>query len=102
MKEKFLLLLLVVLLACLLLVTLNSTTKAQPEPLKPQTRSVAVTFDDLPAPHLYEVEKLRGLTCKLLATFEAHRIPVIGFVNEGKLEAHGGKEVEARTQVLKI
>jgi len=61
-------------------------------PPRPQ-RSVAVTFDDLPAPEgsivSREVAVLRELTHKLLAAFEEHAVPVVGFVNEGKLFVDG-------------
>jgi peptidoglycan/xylan/chitin deacetylase (PgdA/CDA1 family) len=100
MKEKFLLVLLVLLLACLLFVTFVSSAQAIQQ--TPAQRTVAVTFDDLPAPHTYKVEKLRDLTRRLLDTVKAHRIPAVGFVNEGKLRANGGGEVEARTRILKM
>ena len=56
-------------------------------------RSVAVTFDDLPgAPASVvsnEVDALREMTGRLLAAFRAHDVPVVGFVNEGKLFVEG-------------
>jgi peptidoglycan/xylan/chitin deacetylase (PgdA/CDA1 family) len=102
MKEKLLLLVVILLLACLLFITLNTAAQAGGQRPSAAQRAVAVTFDDLPAPHLYNVEKLRGLTRKLLDAVKAHRVPAIGFVNEGKLSANGEREVEARTQVLKM
>jgi peptidoglycan/xylan/chitin deacetylase (PgdA/CDA1 family) len=105
MKEKLLLLVVVLLLACLLFVTLNAASHAGGPRRAGQGRSpraVAVTFDDLPAPHLYDIEKLRALTRKLLDAVKAHRVPAIGFVNEGKLTAKGAGEVEARTRILKM
>jgi peptidoglycan/xylan/chitin deacetylase (PgdA/CDA1 family) len=71
-------------------------------------RAVAVTFDDLPGPVgglvSNEVAGLRENTRKLLAVFTAHRIPVVGFVNEGKLFVHGETptETEARTAILRM
>jgi peptidoglycan/xylan/chitin deacetylase (PgdA/CDA1 family) len=70
-------------------------------------RVVAVTFDDLPGPPgslvANDVAALRENTRKLLATFAEARIPVVGFVNEGKLFVDGEKpeDAEARIAVLK-
>ena len=77
-------------------------------PLTAGEKSMAVTFDDLPGPPAgllsNSVSGLRENTRKLLAIFAKHRIPVVGFVNEGKLFVPGEKpaEVEARTGVLKM
>jgi len=71
-------------------------------------REVAVTFDDLPGPPgallSTDVAGLRENTRRLLATLSAHRVPVVGFVNEGKLflEDEGPAEVAARTSVLRM
>lgn len=73
-----------------------------PEQRAPQRR-VAVTFDDLPFTGdggKTTVSELREFTSRLLGTFAAHRIPVIGFVNERKLQPEG--EREARIAVLKM
>jgi peptidoglycan/xylan/chitin deacetylase (PgdA/CDA1 family) len=70
-------------------------------------RRVAVTFDDLPGPPgslpSTDVAALGENTRKLLATFAELRMPVVGFVNEGKLFVEGERpaDVEARTAVLK-
>jgi peptidoglycan/xylan/chitin deacetylase (PgdA/CDA1 family) len=53
-------------------------------------RRVAITIDDLPrggdgGPRDYE--SLRVMTEKLLAPFKEQKIPLIGFVNEGKIPA---------------
>ncbi len=70
-------------------------------------RSVAVTFDDLPGPPAglvsSEVADLRENTRKLLATFAELHIPVVGFVNEGKLFVEGEEpaDAEARKSILK-
>ena len=69
---------------------------------------MAVTFDDLPGPpnglSSNSVSGLRENTGKLLAAFAAHHIPVVGFVNEGKLVVPGEKpeEAVARTGILKM
>jgi peptidoglycan/xylan/chitin deacetylase (PgdA/CDA1 family) len=71
-------------------------------------RAVAVTFDDLPGSPgslvSNDVAALRGTTARLLAIFREHGIPVVAFVNEGKLFVEGEKaeDVAARTAVLKM
>lgn len=71
-------------------------------------RSVAVTFDDLPGPPgglvSNEVGALRENTRKLLAAFAERKVPVVGFVNEGKLVVDGESpaDAEARKAVLKM
>ena len=70
-------------------------------------RSVAVTFDDLPGPSTglvsNGIEDLRENTRKLLAAFREHGVPVVGFVNEGKLVVEGETPADAfaRAAVLK-
>jgi len=70
-------------------------------------RTVAITFDDLPGPPgglvSNDVAALRENTRKLLATFGKLEIPVVGFVNEGKLFVDGESpaEAEARIAVLR-
>ena len=63
-------------------------------------RTVAVTFDDLPAvsPAANDVAGLSLLTRQLLAAIAKHRIPAVGFVNEGKLEAN----VAGRSALLRM
>ncbi len=74
----------------------------------PAERSLAVTFDDLPGSEAALVANdpraLAETTRRLLAAFAAHRVPVVGFVNEGKLfhEAEGPQQAEARIAVLKL
>jgi peptidoglycan/xylan/chitin deacetylase (PgdA/CDA1 family) len=85
---------------------LTSAAHAQ-EPGNPQspvavgiaTRSVAFTFDDLPATRLRTLPDAQLMTARLLALLRAHQIPAIGFVNEGKLYAAPGEE-EARAALL--
>ena len=75
--------------------------------LAPTARSVAVTIDDLPGPPAgvvsNEPEALAAMTKKLLAAVAKHRVPAVGFVNEGKLfvEGEGAAEIAARTAVLR-
>jgi peptidoglycan/xylan/chitin deacetylase (PgdA/CDA1 family) len=71
-----------------------------------QERQVAVTFDDLPGPPASlvsnEIPALEENTRRLLAAFRKYRVPVVGFVNEGKLhvEDETPRDIEARTAVL--
>ena len=92
-------------IASITLLTLLITASAQTGKQRPAARrEVAVTFDDLPAPPggvpSDDVETLRELTAKLLQSFTANSVPVVGFVNEGKID--GRTDAEARTQVLKM
>lgn len=54
-------------------------------------REIAVTFDDLPAVSVAKGDppSLAAFTDRLLANFTAHAVPVVGFVNEGKLSVSG-------------
>jgi peptidoglycan/xylan/chitin deacetylase (PgdA/CDA1 family) len=56
-------------------------------------RQVAITIDDLPrggdTAAERDLEAVRAMTEKLLRPFRAQRIPVIGFVNEGRLVSFG-------------
>jgi peptidoglycan/xylan/chitin deacetylase (PgdA/CDA1 family) len=69
-------------------------------------RRMAVTFDDLPGPTSglvsNAVPSLRENTRKLLEHFREHAIPVVGFVNEGKLFLPDESEIDfaARTAIL--
>jgi peptidoglycan/xylan/chitin deacetylase (PgdA/CDA1 family) len=70
----------------------------QPATPQPQpTRSVAITFDDLPATR-GDLATMEETTAKLLRTLAAERMPAIGFVNESKLFLWNG--IEARTALL--
>ncbi len=75
---------------------------------KPPQRLVAVTIDDLPGPSgalvANDPAALRANTAKLLAALRAHRVPAVGFVNEGKLSVEGEGEAGllARTSVLAL
>ncbi|HVF43484.1 MAG TPA: polysaccharide deacetylase family protein [Pyrinomonadaceae bacterium] len=62
-------------------------------------RRVAVTFDDLPAPQ-GELEDMRGITSRLLASLRRNGVPVVGFVNEGKLYQRRG-ETDERIELLR-
>jgi peptidoglycan/xylan/chitin deacetylase (PgdA/CDA1 family) len=75
-----------------------STISAQTPP-----REVAITFDDLPIAGVLprDLEASRELTRKLLAAITAHHVPVIGFVNEDKLNAADGAVAPARVDLLR-
>ena len=50
------------------------------------TRTMALTFDDLPKAHGFdEIEGLRKTTDSILRTLKTHRAPSVAFVNEDKL-----------------
>ena len=63
-------------------------------PAPAQGRQIAVTIDDLPVVSVLPVEfgRQRQVTVALLAGLQAHRVPAIGFVNEGKLVQNGMSE----------
>lgn len=67
-------------------------------------REVAVTIDDLPGPPsglpADDVGTLRENTIKLLKSITANKVPVVGFVNEGKI--NGRADSAERTAVLKL
>jgi peptidoglycan-N-acetylglucosamine deacetylase len=71
-------------------------------------RAVAVTFDDLPGTAVAllsnDVPALRENTRKLLAAFHDAKVPVVGFVNEGKLFVDGETPAtaEQRANVLRL
>jgi peptidoglycan/xylan/chitin deacetylase (PgdA/CDA1 family) len=76
-------------------------------PASAAERSVAVTFDDLPgtsaAMLASDVPAVRETTRKLLAAFREAKVPVVGFVNEGKLfvEGESSAVAEQRIDVLR-
>ena len=66
------------------------------------TRTMAVTFDDLPYINRREgqyVARAQAATAKILNTLKKHKVPAVGFVNEHMLEAAG--EREARIDLLR-
>jgi len=71
----------------------------QPQPPK---RLMAITVDDLPVaqPSWHSDRQMDRITTDLLTTFGEHRVPAVGFVNEGKLEVEG--EIDTlRIRILK-
>lgn len=66
-----------------------------------EPRRIAVTVDDLPVISTTgEPAVWADVTRQLLATFERHAIPAIGFVNETKLAGAGGGPAPARVALL--
>lgn len=65
-----------------------------------------MTFDDLPAGAAVadDLASLRQLTQRLLEAVRKHRIPAVGFVNEGRLFTGnaGPSEVAGRTALLRM
>ena len=79
------------------LVVLASSARAQTA-----TRTMAVTFDDLPYVRMSDAPYLpsaRTATAKILGTLKKHKVPAVGFVNERQLE--WGNDREARTALLR-
>jgi peptidoglycan/xylan/chitin deacetylase (PgdA/CDA1 family) len=91
-----------------LAIALGLVAAALPAPPKTADRRMAVTFDDLPGPAAglvsNAVPDLRENSRKLLQHFRAHDVPVVGFVNEGKLFVAGenDRDVAARTAILDL
>ena len=69
----------------------------------PSERTIAVTFDDLPAGSVLHPDAvgMREILQPIVDSCVARRIPVIGFVNENKLYVEG-KLVPARRQLLAV
>ena len=65
-------------------------------------REIAVTFDDLPMVfgRPASLEEHQRVTSALVSAIASHRIPVVGFVNENKLE-EGGKVDPRRVELLR-
>ena len=66
------------------------------------TRTMAVTFDDLPYVKMVEgpyVTRGRAVTEKILKALKKHKAPAVAFVNEDKLEVEGQRE--ARIDLLR-
>jgi peptidoglycan/xylan/chitin deacetylase (PgdA/CDA1 family) len=64
---------------------------------RPQ-REVAVTFDDLPA--MPGNARLLEINRKLVESITRHKVPAVGFVNEGRLFVPG--ETESRIALLRL
>jgi peptidoglycan/xylan/chitin deacetylase (PgdA/CDA1 family) len=83
-------------LACLFIILCPDIAAQNPA----QQRYVAITFDDLPVVCRCENDTERmEITEKLIATFKKYRMPILGVVNEQKLELNGTVE-PARVAIL--
>jgi peptidoglycan/xylan/chitin deacetylase (PgdA/CDA1 family) len=89
----------------LLIVALAPIAAARPSQSPPQrpSREIAVTFDDLPIAGVvsHDLASSRAITSKLLNAITAHRVPAIGFVNEGKLSGDRGVDPK-RVDLLRM
>ncbi len=54
-----------------------------------QPRTVALTFDDLPAVGMKTAEEARSINLAILKALARHHAPAIGFVIESKLQEIG-------------
>ncbi len=66
---------------------------------RPVSRSVAITFDDLPATH-GDYETMSDTTKRLLQSITSNKAPAVGFVNEQKLYRPG--EMDKRVTLLQM
>jgi peptidoglycan/xylan/chitin deacetylase (PgdA/CDA1 family) len=74
--------------------------QARIQPPPSTSRTIAMTFDDLPGVLAQPTaEALADINRRLLATLRIAGVPAIGFVNEGRLDVHG-ERVE-RTAILR-
>lgn len=69
----------------------------------PGTREMAITVDDLPgvSARNQEIAHFQRLTTGTLDAFARHKVPAIGFVNEGKLDRQGAPD-PARVTLLRL
>src|SRR4051794_32354699 len=83
------------LLITILLMSLSITAQT-----KKSSRSMVVTIDDLPyvAIDTDDLPSAQRATKEILRTLQKHSVPVVAFVNEGKLQVAG--EVDSRIALL--
>src|SRR5712692_4443589 len=65
-------------------------------PVAAQSRTVAVTFDDLPVTATKDLAEAQSVNRALLGALKKHHVPAIGFVNEktvGDLGSDNGKRI---------
>ena len=65
-------------------------------------KSISITLDDLPLniAHYVSTEEMKSIVEKLISKIRAEGMPVVGFVNENKLEVDGTLDVQ-RLNILK-
>ncbi len=73
------------------LVAIATAGASRSAPALSKNQLMAITVDDLPVaqPSWHSNQQMDRITADLLATFEKHRAPAVGFVNEGKLRVEG-------------
>src|SRR5215467_6314042 len=78
---------------CLLFLTLSVSA---------QTRTIAITMDDLPVVSTRkDLKNRQEITQKILGHIKKAKVPVIGFVNENKLYDADGKLDEKQVDLLR-
>jgi peptidoglycan/xylan/chitin deacetylase (PgdA/CDA1 family) len=60
-----------------------------------QTRSVALTFDDLPVAGSADPSAIKSINQRILSALHRHRAPSVGFVNSSKLPTQGPSDSDA-------
>ncbi|MFN0122926.1 MAG: polysaccharide deacetylase family protein [Blastocatellia bacterium] len=89
-------------LCAALLSCLPAVSKTPAHARPPVAREVAITIDDLPVNAAHRpVADWKPMTRKLLRALTTHKVPAIGFVNEGKL--YEGDQLRAdRVELLRM
>jgi hypothetical protein len=85
-------------LVALICLAVGSLFSAQPQNHPLGVREVAVTFDDLPAQ--LGNARVAEINRKLVESITRHKIPAVGFVNEGRLFVPG--ESDARVAQIAL
>ena len=75
---------------------------SQPIDSSKSVKSISITFDDLPLniAHYVSTEEMKTIVERLISKIRAEGMPVVGFVNENKLEVDGTPDVQ-RLNILK-
>jgi peptidoglycan-N-acetylglucosamine deacetylase len=94
MKHKYLFITVICLAFCSLILARPQIRSFEGKP----RREVAMTIDDLP--HSASISPVAEINRKLIESLARHKIPAVGFVNEGKLYAGG--ETNARIAILRM
>lgn len=76
---------------------------SRPQEVAAPVREIAITFDDLPAVSVAkgDLDSLAAFTDRLVNHFVRHHVPVVGFVNEGKLTV-GGEGLEGQRRRIDL
>ena len=75
---------------------------SQPIDSSKSVKSISITFDDLPLniAHYVSTEEMKSIVERLISKIRAEGMPVVGFVNENKLEVDGTLDVQ-RLNILR-